>query len=251
MGQVASAWSFTNEMSLNWLFNGSAPSMSRLTSIMGNGQMIEGGNKGLPPVGEMTTKKDSPLLATLQQDITKAFFAYAIPQLWGLSGTNAFVLDTGYACGVHDPESQWLSADTMHKTWGCYNNRLYYLVAPYGDPVNCDNTCIELSCQNHCSNSLFSIPHGLDSLDGSRFGGVTISDLITGSLKSYIANGNANGAPRANPRNDNSLDDLMSQDITTPGFITIPVCSADVAYGAWSDPDIDKGVPYWPCAIKK
>lgn len=40
----------------------------------------------------------------------------------------------------------------------------------------------------------------------------------------------------------------MANDITTPGFIRLPVCTSDVAHAAWSLVS-DKDTANWPCTV--
>ncbi|KAK3934563.1 putative glycoside hydrolase [Diplogelasinospora grovesii] len=244
MGQVISAWGNITDQSLKTLFDGSDNSVALLTTLVADGHFIEGGINGAivaPDIGV------EPTLADLQASISKAFFAFGIPSLWSVAGTRAFILDSGYDCGTVDPESGYLNTDTMHKTAGCYNGKLYYLVNPDGDAQSCsggDGVAVS------CSDNDFSAPPGIDALDGSRFGGVTVSDLITGAVRTYMQNGNANGGAQTDPTNGGSLDDLINQDVTTPGFIRIPVCSAEIAFTAWSDSSISSDVDNYPCYIK-
>ena len=245
MGQVVSAWGNVTEMSLKHLFDGSDEGLSMLTSIISDGHMIEGGVDGVALAPDVTA--GGTTLADLQDSITKAFFAFAIPAIWGVAGTHAFILDSGYDCGVEDPEGDYLSDDTMHETAGCYDGKLYYLVYPEGgDAYDCSGQ----QETDVCPDGKFSAPPGIDALDGERFGGVTIADLIEGSLRTYQENGNANGGAQTDPTNDGSLDDLMDQDITTPGFIRLPVCSPDVAFAAWADISIDTNTENYPCVVK-
>ncbi|OIW30765.1 hypothetical protein CONLIGDRAFT_614022 [Coniochaeta ligniaria NRRL 30616] len=246
MGQVVAAWGNTTEQALSQLFNGSASSISLLTTLTAHGQMVEGSVDGGAAQPNVTAGADT--LAALGASIAKAFFAYAIATVWPLSNTHAFVLDSGYACGVVDPMGAYLTADTMHATAGCYDGKLYYLVFPKDDSTVCTEEC-DPHCSNICRHNTFSSPPGIDTLDGSRFGGVTVSDLIAGSVRTYAANGNANGGKPTDPTDGGSLDDLMAADITTPGFIRLPVCSADMAWTAW-DIVSDKTTANWPCTVK-
>lgn len=74
----------------------------------------------------------------------------------------------------------YLDTDTMHKTWACWDNRLYYLAAPSdGGAQDCsgggDGAAVT------CRDNLFTAPKGIDSLDGrSEFGGITVTDLVVG-----------------------------------------------------------------------
>lgn len=71
--------------------------------------------------------------------------------------------------------------------------------------------------------------------------------LIKGSVRTYRQNGNTNGGGVADVNNQGTIDDLLdNQDITTPGFIRIPVCSPEQARTSWKL--ADKGsTPNYPC----
>ncbi len=98
LGQAVSAWGNITETSLQWLFNGTDSSISILTSLIANGHLIEGAGIEFPSItGSGVT------LAELRASISKAFFAFAIPSLWSVAGTRAFILDSGYNCGTRRP----------------------------------------------------------------------------------------------------------------------------------------------------
>jgi hypothetical protein len=59
--------------------------------------------------------------------------------------------------------------------------------------------------------------------------------ILSRSLQTYKNNGNKNGAAAAKITDSATLTDLINQDITTPGFIRIPVCSADEAFRNWAN----------------
>jgi hypothetical protein len=246
MGQVVTAWGSITSYSVKRLFGGYDESIDLLTSLVADGRFIAGGINGAivsPDIGSA----ENTSLPDLQASISRAFFAFGIPSLWSVAGTAAFVLDSGYDCGVINPEHEYLDTDTMHKTAGCYNGKLYYLVDAHGEAVTCNGGD---GTGTACQDNDFSAPPGIETLDGSRFGGVTVSDLITGAVKTYVHNGNANGGTQTDPTNDGSLRDLMDQDVTTPGFVRIPVCSARTAFAAWSDTSIHGDVDNYPCYIK-
>jgi hypothetical protein len=63
-----------------------------------------------------------------------------------------------------------------------------------------------------------------------------------------VANGNSNGGAFANPLDQQTLQDLQNQDITTPGYIRLPVCSALVAWTSWSNPSqSNSSASGYPC----
>jgi hypothetical protein len=247
MGQVVSAWGNVTALSLKKLFDGSDASIDLLTSLVSDGHFIEGGVNGAIQAPNFHAGADDTTLADLQASISKAFFAFGIPSLWSVAGTKAFILDSGYDCGVVDPETHYMDTNTMHQTAACYNGKLYYLVNVDGSAQTCTTSDKGIT---QCVDNHFSAPPGIDTLDGARFGGVKVSDLVTGAVRTYMQNGNANGGAATDPTNGGSLDDLINQDITTPGFIRIPVCSAEVAWTAWSDTAIQRSVDNYPCYIK-
>jgi hypothetical protein len=241
LGQVFFGWSNLTEMSLQHIFDGSPEAITLLTTVISDGKMIQGG--GDPPVGSA----DTTTLAQLTADISKALFAFAIPAIWPLASTFPFVLDSGYNCG-DGAALDTVADDVKTLTGGCYNGKQYYLVWPTGKTPNCVTEC-EPHCGQICSPGKFSAPPGLDTLDGTRFGGVTVTDLIAGSVRTYIQNGNINGGAATDPTNDGSLNELINVDVTTPGFIRIPVCSSDIAHNAWTQ-GVSTSSPNYPCFVK-
>jgi hypothetical protein len=253
LGQAMTAWDLANELALATLFDGSDNSLSVLTDAMGSGQMIAGSVNNRPgnyPNPE-TVANSTGLQAGLANDIGKAFWAYAMTNVWPLTKVYAFVVDSGYDCSAQDPMTKYISTDNQHKSYGCYNNKLYYLVYPKEDT---SSTCScgtdgGIGCHAGCTDNLFSLPPGLDTLDGSRWNGVKVSDIIAGAVRTYQQNGNQNGGQSADITNSGTLSDLMNKDFTTPGFIRLPVCSADMAFTAWGSVT-DRTTPNWPCVIK-
>lgn len=164
-------------MAVKRLFDGSDESISALTTIISDGKLIDGSNYDVPVASDL---EEPHSMTALQGRISKVFFSYAIPTIWALSGTHPFIADSGYPCGTIDPLKAYISTGTMSTTWACYQNKMYYLVAPKGKPQTC-TAPNPGGPPSHCDSNLFSAPPGLDSLDGkSTFGGVTLSDLIIG-----------------------------------------------------------------------
>ncbi|ROW15174.1 hypothetical protein VPNG_03014 [Cytospora leucostoma] len=192
MGQFVAGWEALTETAVNHLFNGSDASINTLTKLISNGRFIAGSANGHATGSGGSTPGYAPATNTeLEGNITTAFWSYTIP---------------------------YLSDDTASATKACYNDKLYYLVAAKGYAEICEDTCVSLN---------FKEPAGLDKLDGTAYGGLTLS------VKTYVANGNNNGASSADFTSSSTLDDLYNTDITTPGFIRIPVCSAEIAYTNW------------------
>ncbi|OJZ85163.1 hypothetical protein ASPFODRAFT_61841 [Aspergillus luchuensis CBS 106.47] len=243
LGSVVYGWSATAQDQLWNLFNGSDASISLLSTMIANGNLIEGGGES-PSVDYLTNNQ---INAQIESYISKAFFGFAIPSLWSVSGTAAFVVDSGHDCNAQNPLSDYMTASTQESTYACYDNKLYYLVHPHGKWKGCSSK--DSGSTSTCSDqTYFTAPPGLSSLGSGSWGNITVSDLIIGSVRTYVANGNANGGPVANPLDKDTLKDLSKQDITTPGYIRLPVCSPQVAWSSWSTPSqSNSSDPNYPC----
>lgn len=144
MGSVIGGWATVVENQLYTLFNGSDASVHLLGTMVANGHLIEC-NDAAPSVSDGS---DNSTNTQIENFISKVFFGFAIPALWTVSGTGAFVVDSGYPCGTVNPPTQ----------------------------------------------------------------------------------------------------DLANQDVTTPGFITLPVCSPQIALASWSNPSqSNSSAPGYPC----
>ncbi|PYI14800.1 glycoside hydrolase, partial [Aspergillus violaceofuscus CBS 115571] len=115
------------------LFNGSETSIALLTRLIANGNLIEGSGAA-PSVTPSTTPETT---TQIESSINKAFFGFAIPSVWAVSGAAAFVVDSGYPCSAQSPPSDYMTAATQGATSSCYNDRLYYLVRADGKWSGC------------------------------------------------------------------------------------------------------------------
>ncbi|TWU70441.1 hypothetical protein ED733_000323 [Metarhizium rileyi] len=242
MGQALNAWADLAERSLAKLFDGTDESIDVLTSLLSDGKCITGKGRAAPPAYSE---------ATLKGFIGKAFFAYSIPALWSVAGISPFIIDSGYACGTIDPIKGYMSWDSMQRTWHCVDGKLYYLASLKGKARYCSKACVE--CPDHCEDETFSAPPGIEWLDGASFGQVQLSDLITGSVRTYKANGNQNTNISPDPSKMMGFINGGYQNVTAPGFIRIPVCSPAVARKAWvgNHDGPDTSAPGYPCVIPK
>jgi hypothetical protein len=176
MGQVIWAWGNVTEQALSNLFDGSDSSIQTLTTLISNGQLIEGSE-----AGQAGNAPSPPSDTSLQASIVRAFYAYTIPAAWSVSDTKAFVIDAGYPCGTVNPLEDAISDSVAAATYGCFNGDMYYLVYPQGASSSCGCSSRD-GCGpfSNCGNNKFSEPPGLGKLDGSAYGGITLQDLITG-----------------------------------------------------------------------
>lgn len=178
LGQTINTWGNTSAIALGRLFNGSDENIENLYSIISDGKLMSGSAAGAKPI---STEPGTPINEDLITNIAKAFFAYAIPSSWTISKHYAFVIDSGYDCNAKDPLVDYLETDQMTKYGGCYENKLYYLAAAKGDSKKCEAECSEHGpCQKRCENAHFPAPPGIEYLDGTSFGGVSVKELIEG-----------------------------------------------------------------------
>lgn len=230
VAQVVFGWMNTTELAVGKLFDGSTESIKSLGDAMANGNLIEG-KRDRPKPGDNTATE-------LRANVLKSFFGFAIPTLWRRSKAYAFVLDSGSGCDGR-PSSKYVSDSTADKTGVCYQGRRYYLVEPEGSSSDCG--------EGGCIDSKFSAPPGIDDL--GRFGRITKEDLVIGSVRTWRANGNENGGDVLDPINGGSVrGELVDLDITTPGYVRLPVCSGDRAYQSW-DTSSEGSSTNYPCDV--
>jgi hypothetical protein len=245
MGQVVAGWVEINSISLKRMFEGTEESIKVLEEIISNGKLIEDGLFEAEPPG---LNDNSTYKLDLLKNIQKCFFGYSIPALWQASKAYAFVVDAGHACGGKEL-TDYLADDTMDATGACVDGQQYYLVYPDGDAVECKSICYDAGpCQSVCTDNKFSAPPGLSSLKDGNFGKITTADLIKGSVRTWKQNGKANGGGSADPTDHGTIDNLMNVDVTTPGFMRIPVCSPERAFKSWDTAKAGSSDNY-PCDL--
>ncbi|GKZ29774.1 hypothetical protein AbraIFM66950_006404 [Aspergillus brasiliensis] len=160
-------------------------------------------------------------MTALRRGVSRSFFAFAIPSIWTVSGRYPFVIDAGYSCDHEVDMGDYLEDDTMKEAKACYRNKRYYLAAPEGQPWEC--------FEGGCIDNPFSALPGVDSMGQGSFGNVTVEEIIIGSVRTYLQNGETNGDSTADPADESTLDDLYNDDITTPGIIRLPVLTVHAA----------------------
>ncbi|EHA19716.1 hypothetical protein ASPNIDRAFT_138741, partial [Aspergillus niger ATCC 1015] len=244
LGQVVYGWSNITSQALDDLFSGTNESMNALWEVMSDGKLIEGKRDNDPSyIGNVQNE--------LIANINKCVIGFALPALWRQAGSYTFILDSGQSCDDNPNIGEYLEDDTIDATGVCVDNRQYYLVYPDGDATDCTCKIINDSgpCQTVCKDVKFSAPKGIENISGDNsYFGITTNDLVKGSVRTWIANGRENGARIADPTNHGTMSDLIDVDVTTPGFMRIPVCSPARAFQSWDTADKNSS-PNWPCDI--
>jgi len=228
---VLSRWSNLVVDNLSVLFDGSDESIERLGDMMADGTFIAGNGMFGRSYG------NDDYTQTLKSSIARTFFGIAIPEIWRMLGTHAFVIDTGVDCD--EDVSDLLKDEVRDKTGVCHDGKQYFLGVPKGDDKLSDGTYG------------FSVPPGVDALgEDSQYGGITIEDIIVGSLNTFEANG-GNDAPRPQDMKEGDINDLaVADNIRASGLIRLPVCSPERAWRSWDEGDASDSAIY-PCNILK
>ncbi|KAF2160903.1 glycoside hydrolase family 18 protein, partial [Zasmidium cellare ATCC 36951] len=226
LGQIVFGCSNATTYTLAGLFNGSDAGITTLSTAIADSHFIEG-NTGTP----QTSTLSSETISDLEAAMTRVFYGFAIPLAWSATNKGVIVMDTGYTC-----DQAPLSADTLlelnldtadgTQASSCYNNEIYYLV--YYDTMDLQGE------SGDPPDDTFEPAPGSSDLDGTIWGTVTVDDIVKGAVRTYQQNGNENGGAVADPTHPGTLADLQNVDITTPGFIRIPVCSSGEAQNAVS-----------------
>ncbi|KAL2821615.1 chitinase [Aspergillus granulosus] len=254
MGQVIAGWDNVTSIALTDLFDGSPESITALTDIISDGKLIPGKTTGDPPDGgdEEQVKKNAA--NELRTNMVKCITGYIIPALWRQSGSYTFIIDAGHRCDEPKDVSKWLDENTQKATGVCVGGNQYYLAYPDGDARECP--CVHVTdsgpCQTICRDNTFSAPTGLEYItDGSNYYGITKDDLVIGSVRTWIKHKRENTAQPGDgdPTNDEVITDLTNLNVTAPGYMRIPVCSAERAFQSWKTQSNPNTTPNYPCDI--
>ncbi|KAJ6445148.1 Lysine--tRNA ligase [Purpureocillium lavendulum] len=236
LGQSLYVWDNITTVDLRDLFDGSDKSIDRLTTIISGGTFIDG----------VTDEATHEQKKSVEDSFIRAFYGFAIPAVWKASGHHPFIIDTGRNCDDDDG-----SKYTKDLKSACHDGRLYQLADPDGKSHPCSHNCgFPGGCS--CPDSSFSSLKGVGELDGSSWGKVKVEDIIIGAVKTYKQNGEENGGDLADPTDSGSFDSLVKDDVTTPGYIRLPVCSETLARTSWENADKTDGTrnkENFPCNI--
>lgn len=91
MSNTTWAWQNSTQNGLQKMFGGGAPEITKLYSIIKDGQLATTGN-----INGM--KSGDGLQSDVQAAVVRTFYSFAIPVAWTLSGHKPFVLSSGLSC---------------------------------------------------------------------------------------------------------------------------------------------------------
>ncbi|KAK0117589.1 hypothetical protein ONS95_011925 [Cadophora gregata] len=184
---------------------------------------------------------DSPI--SMEDQIYKAMVAQMIPIAWNANSDGSPFLMTsedfgGKGCDGIDP-SKVISKDINHASFVCIDGQGYWLLMAF-----VQSSCDTGNCQPDLA--LNKVP-GVAKLDGSRFGGLSLTDLATSSVNSFKANGNKNGWKIPDPATDtDSMWDIAENGVRAKGMFNVPICSGYEALSNLID-RIGEKKGNWPC----
>ncbi|KAI8157845.1 hypothetical protein K4K49_005092 [Colletotrichum sp. SAR 10_70] len=241
MGQVIFGWMGATEFTIGKLLGGSKEYVTVLGALISEGKLIDGKREG--PLHEN-------LIATeMRANMNKTFYGYSIPALCRRSKTYAFILNSEEGCSGN-PLSKYVDDDITKATSVCHNGILYHLVPPKDNArvCECKKDTDHGPCQNVCRDNKFSAPVGLSRL--KDFGNLSVDDLVKGSVETWLYNKNVNKRLNITQMSLErpTQSDLLDVNIRTPGFVQLPVCSADRAFQSWDTGKTGSSHNY-PCDI--
>jgi hypothetical protein len=230
MGDVLHAWVETSDRTLAGMFEGTDEAIDALKDLIKDGHLIEG--KG--GSGTTGTAADS-MQFQLEDDVAAKFFAFAIPAVWAAAQTPAFIVKTGVGCDQDG--SDFNLRDDANSFSQCVDGEKYHIASTYC-PVPGDEGC----------KSIFTLPPGIDTLQGRSWGKLTAGQLVVGSVRTYAQNGYRNMGTVSDFTILPDVSNVLSLDVTYPGTIRLPVCTSNMAMVAWNTPDrVDQTDPNYPC----
>ena len=126
-----------------------------------------------------------------------------------------------------DTVRDFISEDMFNKTNVCANGTLYFLLSANA------GTWIDQNAPGWegMDGPFIELPGGTnDVLDGTAFGGVTLSDIVISSYQGFQLNGYENGYQMPNLSRfvdgvGTEGDFVLENGIQTPGFFSIPICT--------------------------
>ena len=160
ISKVLEGWSSLIINNLDALFDGKEESIERLGNLIADGTFIAGNGDGSGG-GSSATDQD---VLDLRRDVARTFFSLAIPEIWRMSGTHGFVIDSGLDCDDDENLSDYIKDEVRENAEVCHKGKRYYLADADGNP-------------SHISHSgRFSLPPGLKKIakDDNPYGGVTV-----------------------------------------------------------------------------
>lgn len=176
---LSNLWLIGMESLGNATFDGSDDSVSNLYGLINSGAFASKNGDGA---------------FEMRQHTESIMYAKLIPMAWSYDNNNPtlnpsgmVVVDSATACSAGDkcPDqvpgfpndglSRYMTTDAAQKTCHCYNGNMYYLVQLFG--LARDTTAAP---NNGYNDNYLDTPPGIDDLDGTKWGGLTLAKFVEG-----------------------------------------------------------------------
>jgi hypothetical protein len=153
------------------LFNGSDSSIALLDGLFEDGKLLQ---NAYEPLSDRE----------IQHIMSRALYAMLIPMAWALSPVErgVVVIDAQVPCGTKDPlDEDDVSEADSNASWVCHNDRMYFFLAAAGPERKCWISNGPAPTPNwECLDNPFSLPQGMDTMDGEAWAGLVKEDFVIG-----------------------------------------------------------------------
>ncbi|KAH6995181.1 hypothetical protein EDB80DRAFT_897412 [Ilyonectria destructans] len=221
MGLIFESWIDSQFDFLHELFSGSSDGMLTLGSLMQDGLALD-----------MTRDLD---LEDMSNEAQKLIFSQMLPLAWDQSTVEIndipsekmypMILMVPDDCVTSGDNLNWVvDEDKSDQMSVCYDGHTFFVGFPTFTGLSSDDNPERLR--------LWALPGGEnDELDGSKWGGLTLEDLVISAFEGYKLNGYKNGytAPSFDGTTEQATI-MMEKGVRTPGFISLPICTEGRLY---------------------
>ncbi|KAL5911482.1 hypothetical protein ACKVV7_010067 [Pyricularia oryzae] len=222
-------WKDQMDKLLRKIFDGSPESVQAIENLISDGKMLPGGGSDGWGPSEHTDAWNQ------EKAIQRAFYALTIPRAWDLNGYSPVLVrfTGGKKNGCDIDASRYFSVhwDVYNVAWRCFEGESWILAGVrHSENSICGPGTPGMPCTPQVRWTL-DVLDGIEEIRDGKWGGITIDDLIHGAHNTWRANDRTNklGDPStfATPKSGPETLADPRLDITVPGFIRIPVCSAE------------------------
>ncbi|KAL2064102.1 hypothetical protein VTL71DRAFT_4596 [Oculimacula yallundae] len=186
---------------------------------------------------------------------------YAIPELWTTNPEYRTIILTGEdlplkanpsegGCREYPGDSPLkFTSDLWEPTFWCYQRdgkpQSYWMISVRTDcKLHPTGACMDLYWKR------FYVPKGLDTIDGTLYGGLKKVDLFTSAIEGWERNGRKNGWKAPDAESPSGMGEIARDGPGTTGAFRIPICGYKEMFkqfGQHADSSPGNN-PYWPCA---
>jgi hypothetical protein len=244
LGTVIEIWAQSaSEFSKN-IFSGETSEIYRLSALIGDGKLSA---TPFTDHGVSGHEQGDLSAESIKQHAKKALYADLIPRAWSLSNKplGPFILKTNTHCGGESIDR--ISDSSRDKYGVCINGEMWVLTsAP--EP---DKKCRYYGDTYSCLDDFYDLP-GANKLDGKAWGGLTVEDIVRGSVATWDMHGHANKGKLSiedpaiveamekisDPSSDfddsgSFFEKARNDGIRAGGVINLPVCDLWEAIDNW------------------